>query len=78
MNEQAFHRHTPTNVASWMIAGGLEPENGSLQHQRIHLATLRAEGRLDDGALARLGRFVSGLRALRAPTSQADPACCPA
>jgi hypothetical protein len=61
-----------------MIPGGQEFENGSLQHQRVHLATLRAEGHLTDGVLERLGRLVAAIRPRPAPAQRVDPGCCPA
>lgn len=63
-----------TNIAAWMIAGGLNA-NAARDRNRDHLRALKASRSASPGLL---GRLAASVAAIRPGTATAEPACCPA
>jgi hypothetical protein len=63
-----------TNIAAWMIAGGLGAADPADERNLAHLRALRAS-RSRSGIVSRLAAAVAALRPAAAP---ANPDCCPA
>ena len=63
-----------TNIAAWMIAGGLNA-NAARDRNRDHLRALKASRPTSPGLF---GRLAASVAAIRPGTATAEPACCPA
>lgn len=65
------------NLSAWMISGGPRIETPPVNRDQLHLATLRAEARLDRLGPGLVARLAAALRPTPARSSL-DAACCPA
>ena len=64
-----------SNIAAWMIAGGLKSEDAARDRNLAHLRALKASQSTSPGLVSRLTAAVAAIRSTATP---ADPACCPA
>ena len=66
---------TNTNIAAWMIAGGLKSTEAARERNLGHLRALKASQSTSPGLVSRLTAAVAAIRPTATP---AEPACCPA
>jgi hypothetical protein len=66
---------TNTNIAAWMIAGGLKSADAARDRNLAHLWALRASQETTPGIVRRLSAAIAAIRLSATP---AEPACCPA
>ena len=69
--------NSDTNLAAWMIAGGSLAPSRSDERDRAHRLAI-ATARQSLAVTSLWSRIGAALSAFRAPTSKAEPACCPA
>ena len=66
---------TNTNIAAWMIAGGLKSADAARDRNLAHLRALRDSQSTSPGLVSRLTAAVAAIRPTATPV---EPACCPA
>lgn len=66
---------TNTNIAAWMIAGGLKSADAVRDRNLAHLRALKASQSTSPSLVSRL---TSAVAAIRPNATPAEPACCPA
>jgi hypothetical protein len=66
---------TNTNIAAWMIAGGLKSTDAARDRNLTHLWALRASQSTSPSLVSRLTAAVAAIGPNATP---AEPACCPA
>ena len=64
-----------TNIAAWMISGGLNTTDTAGARNNDHLRALRASRPTSPGLVSRIAASIA---AIRPATTPAEPACCPA
>ena len=64
-----------TNIAAWMVAGGLKTADPARDRNLAHLRALKASRSTSPSFVSRLAAAVAAIGPSATP---ADPACCPA
>ena len=69
------NRTMDTNIAAWMIGGGLKSTDAGRDRNLAHLRALRDSQSTSPGLVSRLTAAVAAIRPTATPV---EPACCPA